>query len=52
MAILIQGMYNLTLYQIMEYCEIINFRAAQFSWIHEKEYIRGDVYFVDIGWLV
>ena len=25
------------------YCEIIYFRGAQFSWIHEIEYIRGDV---------
>ena len=25
------------------YCEIINFRGAQFSWIGENEYIRGDV---------
>ena len=29
------------------YCEIIYFRGAQFSWIHENEYIRGDV----ISWI-
>ena len=35
--------------------EIIYFHGAQFLWIHEsqyKMYIRGDVIFVDIGWLV
>ena len=33
------------------YCEIINFRGAQFSWIHENGYIRGDV-ISWVGWLV
>ena len=28
-------------------CEIIYFRGAQFSWIHENGYIRGDV----ISWV-
>ena len=34
-----------------EYCEIIYFRGAQFSWIHENVYIRGDV-ISWVGWLV
>ena len=33
------------------YCEIIYFRGAQFSWIHENGYIRGDV-ISWVGWLV
>ena len=33
------------------YCEIIYFRGAQFSWIHENGYIRGDV-ISWIGWFV
>ena len=33
------------------YCEIIYFRGAKFSWIHENGYIRGDV-ISWVGWLV
>ena len=33
------------------YCGIIYFRGAQFSWIHENGYIRGEV-ISWIGWLV
>ena len=35
----------------LAYCEIIYFRGAQFSWIHENEYIRGDV-ISWVAWLV
>ena len=37
--------------QKVMYCEIIYFRGAQFSWIHENGYIRGDV-ISWVGWLV
>ena len=30
-----------------KYCEIIDFRGAHFSWIHENGYIPGDV----ISWV-
>ena len=33
------------------YCEIIYFHGAQFSWIHENGYIRGDENSW-VGWLV
>ena len=38
--LLVYGMIRL---KKLEYCEIIYFLGAQFSWIHEIEYIRGDV---------
>ena len=47
--------FSLTCFDILSwnfaYSEIIYFRGAQFSWIHENRYIRGDV-ISWVGWLV